>query len=281
MLLNPKISIITCTNNSEQYLSAMLNSVQQQAYRQIEHIFVDNCSTDQTLAMIDNYHTDNPDISVVIISEPDLGIYDALNKGMTVATGDVIGILHSDDVFSDQDCLVRIAKSFMSDAKLDFYCSRMAIYNQDLTQQFAVLGAAPHQQTLREKLYSSTYYAHPTYYCRREIITRVGKYDLQYTLAADIDWLMRLEHLHLNYYFDDRPLIKFRAVGSSAQRYFTALAEEFLIRIKYEGLSVNLLVLYGYHFVRRVLRFLLAWCGLNNLIVYARHLLWRLAKKNN
>lgn len=278
MTPNPKISIITCTNNSAQHLPATLDSVRQQTHRNIEHVFIDNQSSDQTLELIANYRRNNPEFNVILISESDQGIYDALNKGLALATGDLVGILHSDDVFADTQALARVAASFQKDHDLGFYCSRMAIYDEHLEKQFAILGAAPHRQSWRERLYSSTYYAHPTYYYPQKTIQQVGKYDLQYQLAADIDWLMRLEKLNLKYYFDEQPLLKFRSVGSSAKRYFLALQEEYVIRRKHEGASFGLWLLYGYHFLRRGIRTILAVFRLNFLINFFRQLIFKLAK---
>ncbi len=105
--VNIKISIITCTLDSEKYLVQCLESVKMQTYKNIEHIFVDGESTDQTLNIIKKYY-----LRPIIILRKPQGIYDALNSGLERATGEVVGILHSDDLYYDKQCLARIADSF-------------------------------------------------------------------------------------------------------------------------------------------------------------------------
>jgi len=259
--------MITCVLNSEKYLAECLNSVNNQAYKNIEHLFIDGLSTDSTLKIIHQLSPTAP-----VYSGKDNGIYEAINRGLKLATGDIVGFLHSDDILADNQALERVAAAFERDRNLDFYCSRMLIGDESLNKFFAVLGAPPHRQKLREALYSSSYYAHPTYYCRRSVLEKVGLYDVKYKIAADIDWLIRLERLNLKWYFDDKILVKFRSSGKSlsSKRYFLALAEELAIRIKLEGLSFFLLTVYFYHFLRRGFRFVLEKTKLNFLIGFFR-----------
>ena len=92
-----KVSIVTATYNCGRTLRALLDSLARQTYRKIEHVIVDGVSTDDTLKLMENY-AENVDYEVKIVSEPDEGVYDALNKGIKLATGDVLGLLHSDDM---------------------------------------------------------------------------------------------------------------------------------------------------------------------------------------
>jgi len=266
-----KISIITCTFNSEKYLDQCISSVARQTYGNVEHVFVDGQSTDKTVSIIKKYYQ-QPILKV----EAPLGIYNALNHGLALATGDIVGLLHSDDLFYDENCLARIADSFENDDQLAYYCAKMIIYDKQLVKPYAILGSAPHKQTLRDQLYSSTYFAHPTYYLRKETLAVLGGYDETYRIAADIDWLFRLERLNLKFYFDDKPLIKFRASGESAKKYFFALKEEFTIRRKLEGISTALLLVYAYHFFRRSVRFILEALGLGKTVAFSRKLLLKI-----
>ncbi|MFH1661816.1 MAG: hypothetical protein ABIA02_01850, partial [Candidatus Falkowbacteria bacterium] len=138
---------------------------------------------------------------------------------------------------------------------------------------FAELGAPPHKPTFKERLYSSTYYAHPTYYCKKEILEKVGKYNLKYNIASDVDWLMRLEKLDLKYYFDNKPFIKLRASGKSAKYYFKAIYEEFNVNKNHNGLSIFMIIIYLFHFLRRGIRFLLEKLRLDNLILICRKMI--------
>ena len=271
---NPKITIITCTYNCDKKnLLTSIASVKRQTYQNIEHLFMDGGSTNGTLDAIKSCY-ENP----VLVSEPDRGLYDAFNKGLKLATGDVVGFLHADDELYDERAIERIADAFKNN-DIDYYCSRMIIFDALMQKSFAELGSKPHQQTLKDQLYSSNYFAHPTCYCRRETALAVGDFDLHYKVAADIDWLYRLEKNTDKFYFDSNPLIKFRGEGgTSAGNYFTGLREEFAIRKKMFGLSLELLLVYGYHFVRRGIRFILEKFGLLAIIGVCRNLI---AKTNN
>jgi len=270
-----KISVITCTYNSAKYLAQTIESVQSQSYRDLEHVFIDGGSTDDTLEIIKRYYP-NP----ILVSEKDKGLYDALNKGMALASGDVFGFLHSDDCFSDKDCLSRIARAF-NDNEIDYYSARMGVYNESLCDRFAVLGAPAHKFTWRDACYSSNYFAHPTVYVRRELLPEVGKFNLDYKVAADIDWLWRLEALKARQYFDDFELVKMRHVGTSAQRYFDALGEEFRIAYHRFGLRPLVVFTYAYHFLRRLLRFFLEGLGLIKSVSWIRKRLLELSNKKH
>ncbi|HTW96311.1 MAG TPA: glycosyltransferase [Candidatus Methylomirabilis sp.] len=272
--LYPRISLITCTFNSEKYLPECLDSVGGQNYQNIEQIFVDNFSSDRTIEII------KAKCPLAKIIQKKTNIYEALNLGLAAASGEVVGIIHSDDVFYDNLCLTRVAQAFAADPDLDYWCGRMEIFDADLKKPFAILGAPPHRQKFREAIYSSSYYAHPTYYCRRRAINRVGLYDTKYKIAADIDWLIRLEKLNLKWHFDPVPLLKFRssAKSTTSRKYFSALIEEFHVRIKQEGWSIFLFTIYGYHFSRRLLRYLLEKLRLNFLVNFFRKEIVKLSR---
>jgi glycosyltransferase len=272
-MINPKITIITCTFNSATNLRDTLESVKKQSYQNFEHLFIDGGSSDKTLEIIKEYYA-----SPVMIIGQDKSLYDAFNKGLENASGQIVGFLHSDDALFDDRALERIAASFAND-EIDYYCSRMEICDQKLEIPFALLGAAPHKQTFKDQLYSSTYFAHPTYYCKKEITQQVGKFNLKYKVAADIDWLYRLEQITNRFYFDRQILVKFRGEGGlSAGRYFTGLKEEFFIRLKTEKFSPTFYLVYGYHFLRRIVRFILEKFGLFGLIKIARKTILKLKK---
>jgi len=264
-MILPKITIMTCTYNSEKYLEDCIESVKKQSYKNIEHLFIDGLSTDKTLDIIKKYYN-KPNL----ISKKAQGVYDAFNQGFKNATGNIIGFLHSDDVYYDKNCLERVANAFIKKPQIKYYCARMLVCDEKLDNYFAILGAAPHKPTMREQLYSSTYYAHPTYYIKKEVIKQVGYFNMQYKIAADIDWLMRLEKLNLPYYFDDKFLVKLRAAGVSARHYFIAIFEEFKVNKKHNGLSLKLIIIYLFHLLRRSIRFILEKLKLNKVISLAR-----------
>lgn len=270
----PFISIITCTKNNGLFLENCLQSVAEQTYKKYEHIFIDANSTDDTTTIIKSYYP-----NALIYQQVGKGLYNALNLGLKKAKGNIIGFLHADDMFADKDCLHRICDSFEKN-DVDYYCSRMEIYDEDLKESFAVLGAMPHTPSLREKLYSSTYFAHPTYYCTRKIIEKVGLYNEHYKVASDIEWLMRLEKLNPRYYFDNKILVKFRSKsGVSSKKYLLALKEELKIKKQQSDLTLSYLIIFSWHFSRRVIRYILEKIGAKKTITLTRKLIFQLNKR--
>jgi glycosyltransferase involved in cell wall biosynthesis len=185
-------SIITTTYNSERTLRDTLDSILVQTYKEVECIVVDGASTDGTLDIIREYER-KFDGRMRYISEPDNGIYDAMNKGIGMATGDVVGILNSDDFYASDTVLERIA-AVMVDAEVDAVCgdvhfmegedkgSCKRYYSSKAFRRWTMrLGFMP---------------AHPSFYCRREIYERYGAFDTSYRIAADFENLLRLIFVH-------------------------------------------------------------------------------------
>ena len=188
-----KISIITATFNSEKTLQDTLDSVLRQDYRNIEHIIIDGGSMDSTVDIIRAYASKTTSHSVKWVSEKDRGIYDAMNKGIAMATGDVIGILNSDDYFTSYDVVSKLAKPF-EDETLD------AVYG-DI---HFIHDGEPDKVT---RYYSSKIFspfwvrfgfmpAHPSLYVRKEIYDKVGLYKLDYKIGADFEMVVRMFHVH-------------------------------------------------------------------------------------
>lgn len=180
-----KISIITASYNSANTLQKCINSVIQQTYSNIEYIIVDGNSTDQTLAIIKQ----NQKHITKYISENDTGIYDALNKGLQMATGDIIGFLNSDDEYADNKTLEKIIDAFQTKK-----CS--AIYG-DLIYQSKE--EKPHiirywkSNNFKEKsLRYGWMPPHPTLYCSRQIYQEIGVFDTTFKISSDYDFILRL-----------------------------------------------------------------------------------------
>lgn len=188
-----KISIVTATYNSKNTLRDTLDSVLRQNYRDIEHIIVDGGSTDSTVDMIRDYASATTTHSVRWVTGKDCGIYDAMNKGITMATGDIVGILNSDDFFTSDDVVSRLTKPF-SDTSLD------AVYG-DI---HFIHDGEPDKIT---RYYSSKMFspfwlrfgfmpAHPSLYVRKEIYDKVGLYKLDYKIGADFEMVVRMFYVH-------------------------------------------------------------------------------------
>ena len=179
-----KISIITITYNSAKSLPRALKSVQSQKYDEIEHIIVDGASTDGTTDLIKKYADQYKNVRW--ISEPDKGIYNALNKGIAMATGDVIGFLHSDDVLFSEHSIEQIAKAF-DDKNIDVvygdlqYCRGKKVIRRWVSNAFE-----------RNSLKYGWMPPHPTVYVRREVYQQVGEYDEWFHISADYDMILRI-----------------------------------------------------------------------------------------
>lgn len=184
-----KVSIITVTYNSEKFLEDCIHSVQGQHFKNIEHIIIDGKSTDGTVAIIKKYENG----IARWVSEPDNGIYDAINKGMAMATGDVIGILNSDDVLDNDDVITKIVKTFVSQ-KTDVVYGDLEVVAQDDTNK--VLRIWKGQPFNRNRFKYGWMPAHPTFYVKRSLIEQFGGYETHYFTAADYEFMARYLYKH-------------------------------------------------------------------------------------
>lgn len=180
-----KISIITVCYNSEKYIECTIQSVINQSYPNVQYIIVDGGSNDKTLEIINKYKNDID----YLTSEPDEGIYDAINKGIRISDGDVIGILNSDDFFADTKILERIASCFEMNNDID------AIYgNVQFVSQFNISKVKRYYSSQRFRLNKFKYGfmpAHPSFYCKRSKYIEHGFYKLGYKIGADFELLLR------------------------------------------------------------------------------------------
>ncbi|MBA0209630.1 glycosyltransferase [Pectobacterium brasiliense] len=184
-----KVSIITATYNSAKTISDTLKSLNAQTYPDIEYIIIDGGSKDNTLSLIKS----SCSRVSVIISEPDKGIYDALNKGILSATGDIVGFLHSDDFFAYPDAVKDIVDA-MRESNAD------AVYG-DLNY----ISSTDNDVIVRKwvsggfdinKMKLGWMPPHPTFYMKRSCYQRFGSFDLSYRISADYDSLLRYLWIH-------------------------------------------------------------------------------------
>jgi len=181
-----KISIVTATYNSGATLRDTLESVLAQSYDDYEHIIVDGGSTDGTLEIIHEYEPRYRG-RLRWISEPDRGIYDAMNKGITRASGQVVGLLNSDDFYASDDVLATIADN-IGDVDA-VYADVCYVRPGDLVK---VVRRYSSKSFRRWKMRLGFMPAHPSFYCRRSVYTRFGMFDLDFKIAADFEQLLRL-----------------------------------------------------------------------------------------
>lgn len=179
-----KISVVTAVFNNASTIRDALESTLSQSYPNVELVVVDGGSTDGTREIIAAFG----DRIAIYVSEPDRGIYDALNKGVRLATGDVVGFLHSDDLFADTDVLSRVAEA-MRDPNVDACYGDLNYVRKE--SPHAIVRAWRAGEFTRRKLASGWMPPHPTLYVRREVYERIGEFDTRYKIAADYDWMLR------------------------------------------------------------------------------------------
>ena len=182
-----KLSIITACFNSFDNLKSCLDSVSSQSYPLIEHIIVDGGSTDNTFELIKKYKNKNPNI--IFISEPDEGIYDALNKGIKIASGDIIGFLHSDDFFSSINILDEISNKFIQYECDGVYGDLNYVYKKNIKKVIRKWKSSDFDFRL---LRNGWMPPHPTLYLKKEVYLKHGLFDKKLSISADYDLILRV-----------------------------------------------------------------------------------------
>lgn len=204
-----KISIITVCFNSEATLEDTLRSVAEQSHPDIEHIVIDGKSTDGTMAIVDRYRHR----IARTVSEPDAGVWDAMNKGLALATGDIIGFLNSDDVFVAADCLSTVAAAFASPDVDSCHADLVYVSAQDIDRPVRYWQSCPYTEGLFRRGWMP---AHPTFYVRRGVYERLGGFDPRFRLQADFELTMRfLEVAKIRSVYLPRILVRMRMGGIS------------------------------------------------------------------
>ncbi len=212
-----KISLITVTFNSEKYLEGCIKSVISQTYKNIEHIIIDGASSDGTISIIERYA---PNISQWV-SEKDNSMYHAINKGMKMATGDIIGVLNSDDIFASNDVIAEIAKCFTNN-KVDSLYGDLVYVDPMNTQ--AVHRLWKGQDYTRERFKYGWMPAHPTFYFKKELIKSLGGYESHYHTAADYEFMARyLFRNKISSIYLPKLIIRMRNGGASNSTIFRRL----------------------------------------------------------
>lgn len=203
-----KISIITATYNSASTVRDTLDVIAAQRYPDIEHIIVDGDSKDDTLDIIAAY----PHVSKLIVGKDD-GIYDAMNKGIGVATGEIIGILNSDDIYTDDRVLADVAAAFSHPKVMAVYADLQYVDAVDLNKVRRTWVSGPFK---RKNFYYGWMPPHPTFFVRREVYEQAGLFNLELRSAADYEMMLRiLVKLNIAAYYIPRVIVRMRAGGVS------------------------------------------------------------------
>lgn len=204
-----KISLITSAYNSASTIRETLASVRMQKHVNLEYIVVDGDSSDATMEIVSEFD----DIVSCSISEPDNGIYDALNKGLSLATGDAIGFLHSDDMFAHELVLKTVADAFTNSGADAVYGDLDYVRREDPSRVHRKWRSKPFQASLFAQGWMP---AHPTFYLKREHYEMYGGYDTSFRQSADYELMLRMLLTHeLKAEYIPNVLIKMRTGGAS------------------------------------------------------------------
>ena len=232
------ISVITVTYNSEKTIRENLESVLRQTYRDIEFIIIDGASKDKTIEVIREYE---PAFEgrLRYISEEDGGTYDAMNKGLGLATGDIVGFLNSDDFYTSDDVLQKVVSTFEENDVDAVYGDIHYVKAGDLSK--------------RVRYYSSRFFArplmrfgfmpaHPSFYCKRTVYLKYGGFDTSYKIAADFENLLRLIYIHrirTKYIKKDFVTMRVGGISTAGMASRKQIMRDHLMAMKKNGVYSN------------------------------------------
>ncbi|MGF1635853.1 MAG: glycosyltransferase family 2 protein [Cyclobacteriaceae bacterium] len=238
-----KISIITVAYNSVSTIEDTLRSVQNQDYGDIEHIVVDGNSSDGTVEILKQYGD-----KIRWLSEPDHGIYDAMNKGISMAEGDVVGMLNADDYFTDSGIVSKIAASFI-DPDLAATIADIAFVRPEQPQKVVRKYSAQHWHP--KKFAFGFMPPHPSFYCRKAFYDILGLYKTDYQIAADYELLIRYLFVHkISYKYLPLQMVTMRTGGASTRSLKSniILNEEIIRACRENGIATNRWKVYSKYF---------------------------------
>jgi len=202
------MSIITVVYNNIDFIESNLNSIHNQTYKDIQHIIIDGGSRDGTL----EYLRSNHGYPLTLVSEQDDGIYDAMNKGINLAEGDVIGFLNSDDIYTDESILKKITTVFR-DIDTDSVYGDLHYVDPSLKKTIRSWESGKYHTGIMEKGWMPP---HPTFYVKRNIYEKYGKFDSDYKISADYELMLRfLNKNNISTYYLPEVIVKMRTGGRS------------------------------------------------------------------
>jgi glycosyltransferase involved in cell wall biosynthesis len=206
-----KISLITIVYNAQDTIQKCIESVIGQNYPDIEYIIVDGGSTDNTLQIINQYR---PQIHV-LVSEPDQGIYDAMNKGIALATGEIVGTLNADDFFNGLDVLSLVAQAFLN------HDTDIVYGNLDYVNPAGkVIRKWSSGQCGKKSFNRGFMPPHPTFYCKRYLFKKLGFYELEYGSAGDYELMVRFMHKYrVKSFYLNKVMVKMQVGGVSNKNF--------------------------------------------------------------
>lgn len=231
-----KISIITVSLNNRSTIEDTIRSVIGQDYPHIEYILIDGGSTDGTLDIINRYRSR----IAYVVSEPDKGIYDAMNKGIALSTGDVVGTLNADDVYADSQAVRTVAEEFLSRMVDVVYADLVIVKQNDLHKTIRYYDSS---KCTLDKFSFGLMPAHPTFFVKKDHYQRCGMFKTDYLIAADFELVVRfLVKYKLTFSHIPRVLVRMRAGGVSTKNFKSnwILNREIVRACRENGIRTNI-----------------------------------------
>jgi glycosyltransferase involved in cell wall biosynthesis len=239
-------SVITTSRNSSVTIKCAIDSVRAQTKESIEYIIVDGESIDGTVDIVKSYGSQISSF----VSEPDAGIYDAINKGIRMATGEIVGVLHSDDFFYDDRVLERVAEAFADENTDAVFGDVRFVKPNNLDKTVRYYSSAKFR--IDEFKYGQMP-AHPSFYVRRELFEKLGYYKTDYKIAADFELMLRFLYVHkVRFRYLDMPLVTMRTGGASTKSLLSNITinREVLRACRENGLNTDYLRIYSKYFFK-------------------------------
>jgi len=247
-----RISIITVVYNNERTLESAILSVLNQSFKNIEYIIIDGKSIDGTIKIINSYK----DKIAHFISETDEGIYDAMNKGIALASGDVIGILNSDDLYADDDVLKDVMGYFQADEKLDILYGDLVYVNTDDINK--VVRKWTSKKYYKKFFEHGNVPPHTALFVKKNIYNECGLFNVDYKLAADYDFMLRIfKKFGFSSKYISRLMVRMRLGGATNKSLSNIIKgnKEILNIWKSNNLKVPLLLM-PYRLFKRLIQFI-------------------------
>ena len=246
-----KVSIITVAFNAASTIEETIRSVASQDHPAIEHILIDGDSSDDTMEIVGRYQSH----FAKIVSEPDNGIYDAMNKGIRLASGDVVGMLNADDVYQDETVLTQVAETLADDSLDACYADLVYVKTDDLSNVVRNWRSRDHTPGLSFRGWMP---AHPTLFLKRQMYDRVGLFDTSLRYQADLEFCARLfEVYRVNSRYVPRLWVRMRLGGVTNNSLKTIMLGnwESYLALRRLGLRRNVFNYFAIKFASRIRQF--------------------------
>ena len=226
------VSIITVCWNSEKYIRDTLESVLNQTYKNIQYIIIDGKSTDKTLSIIDEYKEQFGD-RLTLVSEKDSGIYNAMNKGLALVKGELVGIINSDDYY-ELDAVEKMVEQYELHGSGVYYGYERSLKDE---KEYCIVRKNPH-------FLNETMLAHEATFITNDIYKKIGNFNESYRIVADYDLMLRIKKAEINFFPVNAIISNFRFGGASSSR--TVWLEMFKLKRNWKLVSMPVYLCYSF-----------------------------------